>query len=886
MMIGRRWSATRNKLALCLIGACIVLVFSLAGARAQSSEGFGTLRPDGTIERQKTVIPSLEQPRAGSPSGSRPAAPQNQGPRTRGSANTNGLDLNTLLSGSSLIDEKAAETVNRRITGWETRLNSIELALQRSDVSFRVLSDLQQRVLDISDETRSLAARLRPFVDSVERRLAELALPEDGAEEAKALTEQRQQLNRARSVLTAFMKQSQVLEIQANDLLNRIGAKRRTLLERFLFVPTKSLFDPNLWKAAVSELPEVGTGLTLLFQDWVKLISARAGPVVAILTVIILVVAVIFLWPIQRRLLRLGNRPESITAPQDHRRAVAALAITALATALPLILGLAVYFGLNAFNLSPDRVDKIVRSTFVAIVVYAYVHGLVRALFAPSLPAWRLVQVDDTAARDLSLLTFGAGAMAALTILVSGVLDVVSAESEIKLLVSGVFSIVISLLIMRALRVVARDFGNGTDHAELQSSVGYVWRWLVPVFWIAALAALFAPVIGYVWLGWYVAVQIIWILIVLGTLHLLLLVTDSTISAGFTASSKVGRMLSESLALQGNRIEQIGVILSGLGRLILIVIALFAIGAPWGFSSGDFIGTIRRIVYGLQIGSVTLSLSAVFSAIVLLAFIVTMTRALQRWLENSFLPRTRLDVGLKSSISTSFGYVGYIVAILMALSAAGINLQNIALVAGALSVGVGLGLQGIVNNFVSGLILLAERPIKVGDWVVVGTDQGYVRKINVRATEIETFERSTVMIPNSNLISGVVKNWMHGNAMGRVSVPVGVSYDSNPEQVQEILLACARDHNLVLAFPAPVVFFMNFGESSLDFELRCYLGNIDYALTVSSDLRFEIFKRLREEGIEIPFPQRDLHLRDMDRLESMMTPHRASKPPAPGNDPA
>lgn len=872
-----------------LVGAFAALIFvalAVPGALAQSSDGVGTLRPDGTIERPQTVLPSLDQPGAVSPRDSLSPGSQNQRLPIRGGGARAGLDLSRLLSGSTLIDQSAAAMVDLRITGWETRLSSIELALQRNDVSFRVLAELQDRVFEIADEARTLASQLRPLLESVERRLAGLALPEDGVEETETLAQQRQQLNQARSVLTAFMKQAQVLEIQANDLVTRITTKRRTLLEQFLFIPTKSLADPGLWKTALEESPEVVTGVSLLFQDWIKLISARAGPFAAVLTVMLLIAAVVFVWPVRRRLLGLGNRPGAITDPPEHRRAVSALAITLLATALPLALGLAIYFGLNAFNLSPDRADKVMRSIFTAIVVYAYVHGLTRALFAPGLPAWRIVHVDDAAARDLSWLILGAGAVSALSVLVSGVLDVVSAESEIKLLMSGLLSVAVALFVMRSLRVVARGMGAAEDLPETQSGVSYLWRWLVPIFWVASLAALAAPLVGYIWLGWYVAIQIAWTLIVLGTLHLLLLVTDTTISAGFTPSSRIGRTLGETLALRGNRIEQIGVVLSGLGRLVLIVIAVFAISIPWGFSSGDLVGMTRRIVYGLQFGSVTLSLSAVFSAILLLVIIVAATRALQRWLENSFLPHTRLDVGLKSSISTSFGYVGYIVAFLMALSAAGLNLQNIAIVAGALSVGVGLGLQGIVNNFVSGLILLAERPIKVGDWVVVGADQGYVRKINVRATEIETFERSTVMIPNSNLISGVVKNWMHGSAMGRVSVPVGVSYNSDPQQVQEILLACARNHNLVLAFPAPVVFFMNFGESSLDFELRCYLGNIDYALTVSSDLRFEIFKRLREEGIEIPFPQRDLHLRDMDRLESMMTSHRASKPPAPGNDPA
>ena len=198
----------------------------------------------------------------------------------------------------------------------------------------------------------------------------------------------------------------------------------------------------------------------------------------------------------------------------------------------------------------------------------------------------------------------------------------------------------------------------------------------------------------------------------------------------------------------------------------------------------------------------------------------------------------------------------------------GLDLSNIALVAGALSVGIGFGLQSIVNNFVSGLILLAERPIKTGDWVVVGGDQGYVRKISVRATKIETFDRATVIVPNAELISNRVMNWMHDGSMGRIIIPVGVSYDADPEQVREILLRIADESEYVSSYPGPSVFFMDFGASSLDFELRCYIQDINSSLSAKSALRFAIFKAMKEAGIEIPFPQQDIHVR------SLSAPHK------------
>jgi len=196
----------------------------------------------------------------------------------------------------------------------------------------------------------------------------------------------------------------------------------------------------------------------------------------------------------------------------------------------------------------------------------------------------------------------------------------------------------------------------------------------------------------------------------------------------------------------------------------------------------------------------------------------------------------------------------------LALAEAGIDLQKIALIAGALSVGIGFGLQSVVSNFVSGLILLAERPIRVGDSIVVKGEEGWVRRIRVRATEIETFERASVIIPNSELITGVVKNWTHANTMGRIILKIGVDYASDPEQVRDLLLACANEHPQVVDVPPPRALLLNFGDNALEFELRCVVKDFDWSLVVKSDLYFAILRRLRAAGIRIPAPQREVRV--------------------------
>ena len=258
-------------------------------------------------------------------------------------------------------------------------------------------------------------------------------------------------------------------------------------------------------------------------------------------------------------------------------------------------------------------------------------------------------------------------------------------------------------------------------------------------------------------------------------------------------------------------------------------------------------------------GAGRLTFSSLLSLFLVFTAGYLITKFLQNFLRDKVLPSTKLDVGGKTAILSGVGYLGYILAAFLAITSAGLNLSSLAIVAGALSVGLGFGMQTIVSNFVSGLIMLVERPIQEGDWIEVGGYSGTVKQISVRATHLETFNKQTAIIPNSAIITGAVLNWTHDNRHGRLTVPIEVAYGTNPRLVEEILLSIAAENLNILSEPKPMVIFRNFGESALQFELRAFITE-KFSLTVKSEINFEISRIFQEKSISIPFPQRDVNI--------------------------
>ncbi len=301
----------------------------------------------------------------------------------------------------------------------------------------------------------------------------------------------------------------------------------------------------------------------------------------------------------------------------------------------------------------------------------------------------------------------------------------------------------------------------------------------------------------------------------------------------------------------------------GLGLIRLAAIAFWAWATLSAFWLWDSVVTMALAALDrpFTLGTITISLGDVLAFFAVLFIASILSRTIRFVLAEDVLPRTRLPRGLPGSISTVVHYLILTAGFLIALAAAGIELNRVALLAGAFGVGIGFGLQDIVRNFVSGLILAFERPIGVGDVVQVGTLFGKVRRIGARSSTIRTYDGSEVIVPNANLTAAEVINWTLSDSLRRLEVPVGVSYGTDPQLVQDLLVAVVKDNPEVLNYPEPVALFVGFGESALNFLLRFWIADVETSPRISSEVTAAVDDRLKQAGITIPFPQRDVHLR-------------------------
>ncbi|MCB1501258.1 MAG: mechanosensitive ion channel family protein [Bauldia sp.] len=757
------------------------------------------------------------------------------------------------------------------IDGWRATLSQTEAALGRTGLTTRDLDEQRDKVQEVLAAARAFNAILDPQVADLEAQLKAIAPADDQTALPPSIQKIHDELATEYETLRGLAGQTSVIILSATKLIATISERRSAVFSARLFERGPSVLDPGLWSDTINGFPQVLAGAGRVLSAWIARIAASTNQQVLLLLVAA-AIAVLFVLAVRFLFVRWARAWTKTEKPTPARRVLMATGVVIADIGVPM----AILFGLRALfaalGLLPPGIGLIFDGLTVAVAIFSVITGMARALAAPGRSEWRIGGIADDTARRAYRIVAVAAFLIALPPLADHLARVAAMPSSWAIGFGGILSVPTALLALLATRVLVlgRERMSAEEYAR-----GLRWRILTPIAAIAAIATIVAASLGFLAFARFTIEQIAWVWVVSGIYVVLAGLADLLIGALLLPGHAGGLEVGRTVGLSGRTAERLAVLVSGVARIVIFLLAAIVVLAPWGFDSSTFVERVSGLYYGIEVGSFRFTFSSVFFALVIFAAVIVVSRIFTRWLDQRFLPTTSIDPGLKNSINTAAGYVGFILAALLALGYAGIDLANIALVAGALSVGIGFGLQSIVNNFVSGLILLAERPIRAGDWIQVGSDEGTVKRISVRATEIETFDRASVIIPNSSLISGVVKNWYLRDNSGRTMVSVGVGYGSDPEKVRDILLDIADKNEKVLKFPKPFVIFQDFGDSALVFQLYVYLASIANGLTVRSEVRFEILRRLREAGIEIPFPQRDINLRDWPQIENALREARA-----------
>jgi small-conductance mechanosensitive channel len=549
---------------------------------------------------------------------------------------------------------------------------------------------------------------------------------------------------------------------------------------------------------------------------------------------------------------RLGRRDAKAVAPSQRKKLLAAWRVFLLGT-VPAVLGsYAVYYALDATDLLPLRLLPVAAAILGGLAFIAFVEAVADALLSPDKPSWRTTTMTDAAASRIITLAVGIAVVITVIKSIEALNSAISAALPISIATRGIGALATALILAIGLHRFA-DTAEKEEACfgpyvapEAATGIGGPARLLG---WAAVVVIGAAALFGYVAFATFLIDQLVWTASLFVLLFLFIGSADTFIGGTLRDDTKIATALQANTGLRKRSLNQIAVLASGFARVVLILVAALLALAPWGLDSTDVFTSVRSAFFGFKVGDVTISLSTIALAIGLLVLGMAITRAIQRWLENTYLPATDLDAGLRNSISTITGYFGFLLTLALSFSYLGLSLEKLTIVAGALSVGIGFGLQSIVNNFVSGLLLLWERPIRVGDQVLIGDSEGIVKRISVRSTEIQTFDRSAVIVPNSNLISGIVKNRVRGDRTGRVSITVNVLRNQDPVRAAEMLVACATAHPDVLKEPAPRVVFRKIGDPFLEFELIAMIVDVSFGLKVQNDLNFAVFKALSEVGM-------------------------------------
>ena len=750
------------------------------------------------------------------------------------------------------------------------------------------LSDLKSSAQQIEQQAAQIATTLGPQLAALQTRIDVLGpAPVKGSSEPAELASQRRRLDRDHRVLDAQIKQANSLDTEAGQLATHMAQMRRDEFQAQLAERSATPFSESFWLASVHALPD---DLARLDQLGGKLRAAFANawqpanrwPFLACLITALLLVSV-GRWLIEQTVLRVTSH--RMPGGRLRRSVLAAASVLAWTLTIGIAAKL-LHLALNWNGDLDDQLEQMLHRWVGLVFFCAYLVGLGRALIAARRPSWRLPELSNRVALALRPFPWWLGLTTLLLGTAQTVSDGIDASLPITLASHALLALLVGFLLGlllvrlgRARRARLQQDPDDTDAGKRPLWIATV----VAITFVCVLLMLGGVITGYIAFAFFIALQTLWVGVILMSLYLAVKLLDDAIDTVCSPKGKTAMRMEASFGIDAGKLDQLGTVLSGVSRAVLVILAATVIGSPFGASPQDLLGSIGTMLSGAG----ALKKFSIVPGDILMGLLVgvvgfLVVRLVKRWLSESLLPKTSLDLGMRASVTTLFGYVGGALVVVVVLLRMQINLQAIAWIASALSVGIGFGLQAIVQNFVSGLIVLTERPVKVGDWVSIGDVEGDVKRVSVRATEIQLYDRSTMIVPNSQFITSNVRNVTRANAQGRVQIKLPMPLDTDADKARQLMLEAFHNHATVLEKPAPNVQLTNVDASAMYFVATGYVRNPRDASGVKSDLLFEIVRTLREAELPMSSPQ-NMVVRTLGPPSPLSPGSGAAPAPTPAN---
>jgi small-conductance mechanosensitive channel len=752
---------------------------------------------------------------------------------------------------------------------WTRQLDRIGYRIEQPDVLPVEIDALRERASDVRAAAQAAAQFARADLADTKRLLAPLEAKTDQTPESDAVKADRQRLTEQASISESRVKQCEVIIVRADQILEKLTKLRGQVVLNTLIHRGLSPLSPQAWGKVWPELKLGADTVAAATVTWQRNgLRALQSGTQDLTTLGWWALFTLLLWWLGRSLRRRFGRGEAATPGQRDRTIAAAM--DGLGLVLVPILAVWLIGRLLEASQPPPPLDVLLSQLIAGIIVLLLVVGLAATALAPHQPAWRVLPFTDESARHLNaslrrLMVFGLAADFLHTVAVQGPQHDATAAISSLVVDTAIAFLTLPALSNRSWQAMP------ADDSQAPGLIGGTWWSIVRVLLsLTVLVAIPLAALGYTNLADHLHSSTAATLLLVALALLAHRLADDLLDAIAAANTKTGRWVRDRFGLPPTAVLRGQSIALLLVDLALVVMLAFLVPAVWEVDIDNNLRTMEQLLHGVHIGGVTISLTNMAMGLVAFGVCLGLARLVRSVVRERVMPTIDAPLPLRQSIDAGLNYVGVIIAILIGVAALGIDFTNLAIVLGALSVGIGLGLQNIANNVISGVILLVERPIKAGDWVSVTGHEGFVRRINIRATEIETFQRTSVIVPNSLFLQNPVINRTYADTSSRVDIQMTVPVAADVPRVEAILRDTALAHPRVLRVPAPIVRFVRVTPTGLDFELFVFVAQLEDRTVVSNDLNRDLLARLIEEKIVDPRPAPEFRLRDLDMIAAAL----------------